>query len=80
MNVLQKKTKLAGSVVDLEEDDKSSRSGLPEVANEILIHWFLEHGHYTYPTTEQNKQLSSTTGLAVIQIRNSNTFFVLNLL
>lgn len=67
---------LVGEKSSLEEQDESSLKSthkskkLPHTASQVLTEWFEHHQDCPYPTLDEKKSLSETTGLDIMQIHN----------
>ncbi|KAM7541401.1 hypothetical protein Aperf_G00000041194 [Anoplocephala perfoliata] len=69
--------KSIGSAENLDDfdDDKSTkrqkkRGIFPKAATNIMRTWLFQHLSHPYPSEEQKKQLSSETGLTILQVNN----------
>ncbi|VUZ47767.1 unnamed protein product [Hymenolepis diminuta] len=69
--------KSIGSAENLDDfdDDKSAkrqkkRGIFPKAATNIMRAWLFQHLSHPYPSEEQKKQLSSETGLTILQVNN----------
>ncbi|KAL5111745.1 Homeobox protein Meis3 [Taenia crassiceps] len=65
----------SGENLDDFDDDKSTkrqkkRGIFPKAATNIMRAWLFQHLSHPYPSEEQKKQLSSETGLTILQVNN----------
>ncbi|CDS41449.1 homeobox protein meis3 [Echinococcus multilocularis] len=65
----------SGENLDDFDDEKSTkrqkkRGIFPKAATNIMRAWLFQHLSHPYPSEEQKKQLSSETGLTILQVNN----------
>lgn len=62
---------------DYDSKHKRRRGNLPKAVTDILRGWFADHLGHPYPTEEEKQMLMVQTGLAMSQVRQTDTFLEL---